>query len=346
MKNFKFIFMIAFTALFISCASIPPPELVSARQAYKQASTGTAAQLVPAEVHKAHVALEAAEKSFIDQPKSYRTRDLAYIADRKAKMAEAFAVTATENAATEKANKDYQASQAQIVKNTKEDLAASQASAIKKNQDLALADEKQARLLAENKVIDAKAEAERVKDSSNAEAKRVMASSAAETQRVKELSDAEALRVKTSTDAEARRVKELSDAEARRLADIKAKESTTIVVLEKGKKVVLKGINFETNKAVLTPDSWSILGSAYNAMIANPDVQIEISGHTDNVGSQEYNQTLSLERAQAVRTWLINKGIVSTRMKTSGKGENEPVVSNDTKTGRAENRRIEFYVQQ
>jgi OOP family OmpA-OmpF porin len=81
-------------------------------------------------------------------------------------------------------------------------------------------------------------------------------------------------------------------------------------------------------------------------MIANPDVQIEISGHTDNVGSQEYNQTLSLERAQAVRTWMINKGIKSTRMKTVGKGENEPVASNNTIAGRAENRRIEFYVQQ
>ncbi len=80
-------------------------------------------------------------------------------------------------------------------------------------------------------------------------------------------------------------------------------------------------------------------------MVANPDVRVEISGHTDNVGTQEYNQVLSLERAQAVRYWLIQKGIASNRMKTVGKGENEPVASNDTIAGRAENRRIEFYVQ-
>jgi outer membrane protein OmpA-like peptidoglycan-associated protein len=81
-------------------------------------------------------------------------------------------------------------------------------------------------------------------------------------------------------------------------------------------------------------------------MVANPSVRVEISGHTDNVGSEQANQTLSLKRAQAVRNWLVQKGIASNRMETVGKGENEPVASNDTVEGRAENRRIEFYVQQ
>ena len=80
-------------------------------------------------------------------------------------------------------------------------------------------------------------------------------------------------------------------------------------------------------------------------MVANPDVQIEISGHTDNVGSQQSNQVLSLKRAQAVRNWLVQKGMASNRMKTVGKGQNEPVASNETDAGRAENRRIEFYVE-
>jgi len=75
-------------------------------------------------------------------------------------------------------------------------------------------------------------------------------------------------------------------------------------------------------------------------------VQVEISGHTDSVGSEEYNQALSLRRAQAVKNWLVQKGIAANRMKTVGKGENEPVASNDTAEGRAKNRRIEFYAQQ
>jgi len=122
--------------------------------------------------------------------------------------------------------------------------------------------------------------------------------------------------------------------------------TTTTIILEKGKKVILRGINFEFNKATLTGDSKSILEVAYNALVANPDVQVEISGHTDNVGSDAYNQALSLRRAQAVKNWLEQRGIRSDRMKTVGKGEMEPVADNNTDEGRSENRRIEFYVQQ
>ena len=86
---------IACAGLLVGCAaSAPPDELVKARQAYQQASAGQAAQLVPAELHKAQEALAAAEKAFQDEPKSVRTRDLAYVADRKAKTAEALATTA------------------------------------------------------------------------------------------------------------------------------------------------------------------------------------------------------------------------------------------------------------
>lgn len=194
----------------------------------------------------------------------------------------------------------------------------------------------------------ADAEALRVKQKSEADAKAqsVKESTDAEARRVKGLADAEAQRVKEASDAEARRVKELADAEARRLAEQKDRDNNTIIVLEKGKTVVLKGVSFEFNKATLTNESETILTRAYNALVANPDVQVEISGHTDNVGSEQYNQVLSLKRAQAVKNWLVQKGIASNRMKTVGKGENEPVASNATDTGRAENRRIEFYVQQ
>lgn len=368
MKPIRYIIIIACAGILFGCASIPPTELTNARQAYQQASNGQAAQLAPAELHKAHVALAIAEKSFHDDPKSFRTRDLAYVADRKAKMAEALATTAAENAATAKANKDYEATQTEIMKNTKEDLAASERSAVLKTEQLA-AEQKarieagqKARLDAENKAAAAKAEAQHVKESTDAEARRVKElaeakAAAAEAQHVKEeeateaenraaTAKAEAQHVKESTAAETRRVKELAEAEARRLAEQKDHDNNTIIILEKGKKVVLKGVNFEFNKATLTNESETTLTMAFNALIANPDVQIEISGHTDNVGSQQYNQALSLKRAQAVKNWLVKKGIASNRMKTVGKGQNEPVASNETDEGRAENRRIEFYVQQ
>ena len=151
------------------------------------------------------------------------------------------------------------------------------------------------------------------------------------------------LRQTTMTDAEARRAKELADAEALRLAQQKSND--TVFVLIKGKTVVLRGVNFEFNKATLTEDSEIILRRAYNAMVANPEVAVVITGHTDNVGSQKYNQVLSLKRAQSVKKWLVEHGIASNRMRTVGRGLNEPVASNETDAGRAENRRIEFYVE-
>jgi outer membrane protein OmpA-like peptidoglycan-associated protein len=183
------------------------------------------------------------------------------------------------------------------------------------------------------------------KELDEAEARRIRELAEAEAVRVKQQAsaDAQALRMKESTDAEARRVKELADAEARRLAAEKG--SDTVFVFVKGNTIVLRGVNFEFDKATLTGDSENILWRAYKAMIANLDVDVVITGHTDNVGTQQYNQVLSLERAQTVRNWLVEKGITSNRMRTVGRGQNETVASNETDAGRAENRRIEFYVQ-
>lgn len=156
MKPYTWLIVIASTGLLAGCAaSAPPAELINARQAYQRASAGQATQLVPAELHKAQEALAIAEKSFQDDPKSFRTRDLAYIADRKAKMAEALATTAAGNATTAKANKEYQATQSDIVKSTKEDLAASERNVALKAEQLAT--EQKARLDAEKRATDAQA---------------------------------------------------------------------------------------------------------------------------------------------------------------------------------------------
>ena len=115
--------------------------------------------------------------------------------------------------------------------------------------------------------------------------------------------------------------------------------------LTRGKKVVLRGINFEFNKARILPESEIVLEKARASMEANPDVTIIISGHTDNVGSDEYNRDLSQQRAQAVKDWLVGKKININRMKVIGKSETEPTATNDNDNGRAENRRIEFNVE-
>lgn len=108
------------------CAHPVPPELVAARQAYQRASAGAAAQVSPAEVHKAAEALRAAEEAYADDPDGYRTRDLAYVAERKAQMAEAVASTELERRTRSQADAAYSATQEQVVADTREQLEATQ----------------------------------------------------------------------------------------------------------------------------------------------------------------------------------------------------------------------------
>lgn len=109
-----------------SCAHPVPPELVAARQAYERASGGAAAQVSPAEVHKAAEALRAAEEAYADDPNGYRARDLAYVAERKAQAAEAVASTELERRTRSQADAAYSATQEQLVADTREKLEATQ----------------------------------------------------------------------------------------------------------------------------------------------------------------------------------------------------------------------------
>lgn len=118
-----------------------------------------------------------------------------------------------------------------------------------------------------------------------------------------------------------------------------------VLNLTEGVSLTLEGVLFETGKATLLPVSIQILEKAYTALSANPDVKVMIVGHTDNVGTDASNQSLSERRAAAVKTWLVNKGIKADRLRTMGKGETEPRATNDTPAGRTLNRRIEFQIE-
>jgi outer membrane protein OmpA-like peptidoglycan-associated protein len=116
------------------------------------------------------------------------------------------------------------------------------------------------------------------------------------------------------------------------------------IVLERGKAVVLKGINFKSGSATLTKDSEGMLEKAYTALVTNGNISVEVAGYTDNVGAARANERLSQRRADAVRSWLIGRGIPSTRLTAKGYGSGNPLASNTTADGRAQNRRIEFHV--
>ncbi len=111
-----------------------------------------------------------------------------------------------------------------------------------------------------------------------------------------------------------------------------------------GEKVVLRNIFFETDKYDLKPESRVELQKLTDLLNKNPGLKIEISGHTDNVGTPAYNQELSENRAKAVNDYLVAQGIDQARLVFKGYGESDPIDTNDTEAGRANNRRTEFKV--
>jgi OmpA-OmpF porin, OOP family len=107
---------------------------------------------------------------------------------------------------------------------------------------------------------------------------------------------------------------------------------------------VLIGINFDFNKATIKPESIPILYNSAELLLKNPDINVEIQGYTDNVGSDKYNQKLSLQRAETVKYFLVAKGIAANRLTTVGYGKTKSVMDNNTEQGRSFNRRIELKV--
>jgi outer membrane protein OmpA-like peptidoglycan-associated protein len=113
--------------------------------------------------------------------------------------------------------------------------------------------------------------------------------------------------------------------------------------IDVGKSIVLEGIVFKTGSAEITASSAAILEKAYNTFQQNPDIIVEIHGHTDNVGKRAYNMKLSMDRANAVKEYLVQRGIAESRITTKGFGFDKPIVPNDSPENRQKNRRIEFF---
>jgi outer membrane protein OmpA-like peptidoglycan-associated protein len=108
------------------------------------------------------------------------------------------------------------------------------------------------------------------------------------------------------------------------------------------KSLILEGVNFETGKADLTPDSETILNGVAESLVANDSIRVQVTGHTDNTGSLAVNRRLSLARAQSVRQYLISKGVAEDRLTARGMGPDQPIASNRTAEGRGQNRRVEL----
>ena len=117
------------------------------------------------------------------------------------------------------------------------------------------------------------------------------------------------------------------------------------VVVEKEEVIVIRDVHFEFDKSDLSDYSKEMLDDAANVInqVSDkyPALKVDVSGHTDSTGSDGYNQGLSERRANAVKQYLIRKGVEPGRLNTYAYGESKPVATNDTAEGRAQNRRAE-----
>ena len=110
------------------------------------------------------------------------------------------------------------------------------------------------------------------------------------------------------------------------------------------KSIILQNIYFDFDKYELLKESYPQLDLIVKYLEKNSNIQIAINGHTDNIGTTEYNYELSSKRAQSVVEYLLAKGITSSRLKSEGFGYSIPLSSNETKEGRHKNRRIEMKI--
>ncbi len=106
--------------------------------------------------------------------------------------------------------------------------------------------------------------------------------------------------------------------------------------------IVLRGVNFKTDSDELTDDSVEILDRVAATLVANPDISVEISGHTDSDGDAVYNKDLSQRRAETVMAYLVINGVTADNLSAMGYGAENPMAGNDTAEGKAQNRRVEL----
>nr|AYM52408.1 thrombospondin type 3 repeat family protein [Cystobacter sp.] len=118
-----------------------------------------------------------------------------------------------------------------------------------------------------------------------------------------------------------------------------------LVAIQTNKLEIKESVFFATGKAAIQPRSFKMLDQVARVLQQHPEVdRMVIEGHTDNRGNAEANRKLSLARAEAVKGYLVSKGVEPSRLEAKGFGPDRPIVSNKTEKGRAANRRVEFII--
>jgi outer membrane protein OmpA-like peptidoglycan-associated protein len=326
MKTAHYFILATFATFFAGCATMAPPELVNARSAYQYASEGPAKQLAPAELHKAHEALNRAEDSFQKDPDSYKTKDLAYVAQRKSEQAGALGSMAAATASKDRANTAFQKKQTEIVTQGKQDL-----------RDAQTEIDRQAVIAQGKKALN---DADKRTAVAQADLDKQAAVTAA--------NDKAAIELKASEKRTADAVAALAA-----LASVKEEERGLIVTLSgsvlftSAESTLLSSASvlFKSDESTLLSSARVKLDQVATALLAIRARNLIVEGNTDSQGSDAYNQNLSQRRADAVRDYLVERGYPADHIQSRGRGEGNPIANNASPEGRANNRRVEIIIE-
>ncbi|MCX7544902.1 OmpA family protein [Marinicella gelatinilytica] len=327
----KFSLMLSLVALLASCASTPEPDpRVAAlkNQLNDLMANPELASRGGEELNRAQDALKTVQnrpKKMDDEAYEYAI----YATDRLIELAKYSA----EGRYYNDQRRDLAEEQSRLVlesRTLEADLAQQRAERAKSS--AMMAEQQRAQALAEaqeaqqmrDAAIQAKAEADRLKKEAQAAAQSAM-------------SEAEQAKLRAeAAQAEAAAAKAAMNSLQNQLSELQAKQT------ERGLVITLGDVLFEFNKSDLKPGSARNLEPLVKALKDNPNQQVIVEGHTDNVGSRAVNQKLSEERAKSVKSYLVNQGLNGDRIQTKGLGFDFPVASNDDASGRQRNRRVEI----
>jgi outer membrane protein OmpA-like peptidoglycan-associated protein len=316
-----------------------PRELFEARNAVRIAQNAEATKYAPAAFAKAQQQLQGAE----DLYHSKRDKKSVIAAARDAVQT---AETARVISVKQKADEEAQAKAAAEKKAAEERAAKARADAEEE------ARRRQEAELARQQAEAAKADAERMKQQAEqAAAEAAKAQAEAEKARQAALAEQQAaLQQKQAAEAEAEKARQAAaraEAEKAQLrAQLQAQLNSILQTTDtaRGLIVNMSDVLFDTGSYTLKPGAREKLAKISGILLAHPGLTLQIEGHTDSVGSDEFNQQLSEQRAGSVRDFLAEQGVGDSSMTARGFGKTQPVATNDTPEGRQRNRRVEIVV--
>lgn len=334
-------------AVIAGCASTTPRELLDARYAYQRASSGPAAQYSAEALLEARVALERANHAFEVERDSERTRSLAYVALRKAEVAESRARAAVAEQERRQAEEQLAAFRATDEVRMRQELERARGELAEAQRLRAEAEQRQA-ALQQQQTQEAQRQAERLAlEQAQQEEQQRQARLAEAQARMDQLNAQLEQERQARVAAEQRAAQAEADARAQTQVANELRNIRQVQVKEEARGLVLTlsgSVLFRSGSADLLPVAQRRLDEVAEAL-KKTQSPLVIEGHTDSQGPEEVNEELSQLRAESVRDYLAEKGVDSARVRTTGMGESRPVASNKNPEGRANNRRVEIVIE-